>query len=166
MMSRLRRILTVATLLSPVAGALHAQAAAAPPAGPSRTRLGAQVSYSFDGEIVGIGMRLQHSLSKLLGSPQVDGLAEINWFPETVDVFDLGYNVVYRFRSPNLKPYAGGGVVLLIASGSGQSDSDLNLNAMGGLEFKPLGRIAPFVQLRYVFAGQGDGLIMTGGFFF
>ena len=164
-MTKLGRTLVALTLLASAAGSLHAQAAASS-AAPNTTRFGVQLGYFFDPELAGIGVRLEHSLGSLLGNPQIHGLAEINWFPEDVDIFDFGYNVIYRFRANRVRPYAGGGATLLVASGGGASDSDLNLNAMGGVEFKPLGRITPFVQLRYLFAGDGDGLMITGGFYF
>ena len=164
-MTKLGRSVTTLALLASAAGTLHAQATATVEA-PHRTRFGVQLGYFFDPELAGVGARLEHTLGSLLGNPKIHGLAEINWFPETVDIFDFSYNVIYRFNASQVKPYAGGGVTLLVASGSGVSDSDLNLNAMGGVEFKALGKVTPFVQLRYIFAGGGDGLMITGGIYF
>ena len=114
-MTKLGRSLTALALLASAAGTLHAQATASVEA-PHRTRFGAQVGYFFDPELIGVGARLEHSLGNLLGNPSIHGLAELNWFPEDVNIFDLGYNVIYRFRARQVKPYAGGGVTLLIAS--------------------------------------------------
>jgi hypothetical protein len=156
---------TLAAQTTPTHTQVQAQAANQNNA-PMPLRFGAQIGYNFDADLVGFGARLEHSLSKVLGSPRVDGLAEANWFPGTVDVFDLNYNVIYRFRAPTVTPYAGGGVAFLIASGGGNTNSDLHLNAVGGVEFKPMGILTPFVQLRYLFAGGGDALILSGGVFF
>jgi len=162
-----RSLATLALLAS--AGTLSAQTTTTrtgPTAETHPLRFGAQLSYAFEAEQVGVGLRMQHPLRKILGSSRVDGLAELNWFPGDFNIFDLNYNVIYRFNAPSVTPYAGGGLAFLVGSGNGNTESDLNLNVVGGIEFKPMGVLTPFVQLRYLFAGDGDGLILSGGVFF
>jgi hypothetical protein len=36
---------------------------------------------------------------------------------------------------------------------------------VGGLKFKPMGRVTPLIELRYTFAGS-DALILSGGVLF
>ena len=133
-------------------------AAQTSPAGP--ITWGPQVSIAFDASDVGVGARLQYSLSSVLGGAPISGHAEANWFPGTVNVFDFNYNVVYNFQAPSLSPYAGGGLNFTVASGSGNTASDLHLNAVGGVVFKPLGKVTPALQLRYTFV-QGDNFFAT-----
>ena len=125
---------------------------------------GPQVSLGFENSDVGLGVRLHHSLSSVLGGEPVSGQAEANWFPDA-DWFDLNYDVVYNFRATTLAPYAGGGLNFSIASGGGNTSSDFHLNAVGGLIFRPMGKITPLLQLRYVFI-QGDTFIGTFGIMF
>jgi len=158
----------LAGLLSAAALPLDAQqhAAAAPaPAASHRLHWGPQITYDFNGDNLGGGARLEYSLASLLGSPRVDGVAELQWFPGSTDVFDLAYHVVYRFSTPSIQPYAGGGLSFAIASGNGNTSSNLHLNAIGGLKFKPMGKITPVLQMRYVFV-QGDALLLTAGILF
>jgi len=160
-------VIVLAGLLSVAAAPLAAQqhAAAPAPAGSHRMRWGPQITYDFNGDNLGGGARLEYSLAGLLGSPRIDGIAELQWFPGSVDVFELAYNVVYRFNTPSVQPYAGGGLSFAIASGNGNTSTDLHLNAVGGLKFKPMGKVTPVVQMRYVFV-QGDALLLTAGILF
>lgn len=163
-MNRSRFALISAMLLITTTGPLAAQSPVV------RTtpvmRVGANVSYNFEAEEVGIGGRIEHSLSNMLGGTAVDGIGEVNWFIGDVDIFDFNYNIVYRFAAPSVTPYLGGGLNFQILTGFGNTESDLHLNGVAGLRFIPLGKVTPLLQLRYVFAGQGDQLIMTGGILF
>ena len=168
-MRTLSVIVVTASLLSATAAtplAAQRTAAAPAPAPAHRLRWGPQISLDFSGgSSVAVGARLEYSLAGLLGTPKIDGIAEGNWYPGSVNVFDLTYNVVYRFTTPTLRPYAGGGLAWWIATGTGAPPSNLHLNAVGGLQFKPMGRVTPILQLRYVFV-QGDALIATAGVLF
>jgi len=165
-MRTLSIIIASAALLAAAATTpLAAQTAASAPASSHRLRWGPQITYDFNNDNLGGGARLEYSLASLLGSSSVDGIFEGNWFPGTVDLFDLTYNVVYRFNTPRLQPYAGGGLGLWVATGFGNTDSQLKLNAVGGLKFRSMGRVTPILQLRYVFV-QGDALLLTGGILF
>ena len=128
-------------------------------------RWGPQVSYDFNGDNVGLGARLEHSMAGLLGTERVDGVLEVNWFPATVDVFDLTYNAVYRFESRGVAPYLGAGLSWWIASGNGNTGTTLHLDALAGLKFKPMGRVTPLLQMRYVYV-DGDALLLTAGILF
>jgi hypothetical protein len=152
--------LLAATAATPLAAQRTATTAAPAASSSHRLRWGPQVSFEFTDGNVGVGARLEYSLAGLLGTPQIDGIAEGNWYPGTANVFDLTYNVVYRFRSPKLQPYAGGGLSLFIAN-----QTNLHLDAVGGLKFKPMGKVTPVLQLRYVFV-QGDALLLTAGILF
>jgi len=124
---------------------------------------GPQVSLAFDASDVGLGARYHHSLSGVLGGAPISGMAEANWFPGSPDIFDFNYDVVYNFPPSSVRFYAGGGLNLLIASPGG---SDFHLNALGGVMLKPLGKITPLFQLRYIFVGGGDEFIGTFGIMF
>ena len=128
-------------------------------------RWGVQVSYDFNDDNLGGGGRLEHSLAKLMGSSSFDGVFEANWFPGTVDVFDLNYNLVYRFDSRGPEPYLGGGLSWWILSGGGSTATTLHLNALAGLKFQQMGRVTPVLQLRYVYV-DGDALLVTAGLIF
>ena len=130
-----------------------------------RLRWGPQITYDFNDDNLGGGARLEYSLAGLLGTPNISGMFEGNWFPGTIDAFDLTYNVAYRFQTPSLRPYAGGGLGLWVLSGGGATDTQLKLNAVGGLQFAPMGRVTPIIQLRYVFV-RGEALLLTGGILF
>ena len=161
----MRTLSSIATAVTLIAAAGAAPLAAQAASAGHRLRWGPQITYDFNGDNLGGGARLEYSLSPLLSSNRIDGLAEANWFPATVDLFDIAYNVAYRFNTPNLAPYAGGGLSLGIASGGGATATNLHLNAVGGLKLKPMGRVTPVVQLRYVFV-KGDALFLTGGILF
>ena len=127
-------------------------------------RWGPQVSLAFEGSDVGLGARLHHSLSGVLGGAPISGQAEFNWFPDA-DWFDFDYDVVYNFNNPSLTPYVGGGLNFSVVSGGGTTNSDFHLNAVGGVVFKPMGKITPLVQLRYIFI-NGDTFIGSFGIMF
>ena len=156
-MSRLATAVAVGAL------ALMPSVAAGQSAASHRMKWGPQVSLAFEGSDVGVGARLQYSLSGLLGGAPISGIAEGNWFPGSVDIFDLNYNVVYSWRSTSLTPYAGGGLNLLIAS---PGASYFHLNALGGIIFRPMGKVTPLLQLRYILVGGGDEFIGTFGIMF
>jgi hypothetical protein len=156
----------LAAATTPLAAQRRAARAPARAAAPAhRVRWGPQISLNSDGSSVAVGARLEHSLAGLLGKPKIYGNAEGNWYPGTVNLFDLTYSVVYRFTSPKLRPYAGGGLAWWIATGSGAPPNNLHLNAVGGLQFEPMGRVTPILQLRYVFV-KGDALVLTAGLLF
>ena len=160
--------LSAALMLTVAAAPLAAQAAATPSATATATqgfRWGPQVSWEFEGDRVGVGVRAENSLAALLGSDRWAGMPEFNWFIGNVNWFDFNYDIAYRFRTPKLQPYVGGGLNASIVSGNGNTNFDVHLNAIGGLKFKPMGKVTPIVQLRYLIAG-GDALILTGGILF
>lgn len=160
-MNRLAMLATVGALVVAPSVALGQQQTRA--TGSQGIVWGPQVSLAFDNSDVGLGIRLHHSLSGVLGGAPISGMAEANWFPGTPDIFDFNYNVVYDFRGSTVTPYAGGGLNLLIASPGG---SDFHLNALGGVIFRPMGKITPMVQMRYIFVGGGDEFIGTFGILF
>ena len=153
-MNRLAAVIAVGSVAL-VPSAARAQAAAS-----RRMTWGPQVSVAFDGGDVGVGARLQYSLSGMLGGAPISGHAEANWFPGTVDLFDFNYSVVYDFRATSVSPYAGGGLNFTVASGGGNTSSDFHLNAVGGVVFRPMGKVTPALQLRYTFL-QGDNFFAT-----
>ena len=80
-----------------------------------------------------------------------------------VTVLQGDLNVIAEFSgSAALAPYAGAGLGLLYVDTDAGSDTELGLNALGGVVFNPTGFGRPFAQARYSFAGF-DALTLQGG---
>jgi hypothetical protein len=133
-------------------------------------QFGVQLSYADDAEL-GIGGRLRHSLRSLFPRAPLTGAftADIFFPGNSVDYFELNYNVVYNFTlasAPRVSPYVGGGLNFARISFGNANNTDLGLNIVGGANFRSAGaRVMPFVEIR-VEAGGGEQLVLTGGILF
>jgi hypothetical protein len=130
---------------------------------PTRPEWGVQGAVAFNGgSDFGVGGRVRYPFSLTAPAP-ISAAADLNWFPGSVNVFDLNWNLVYNFvPHGSARPYAGGGVNVSIASGGGTSTLDLGANAVGGFEFGRVGQLTPYLEGRYTFFSL-DAFIVTFG---
>jgi hypothetical protein len=130
---------------------------------PSRPEWGVQGAVALNGgNDFGVGGRVRYPFTLTAPAP-ISATADLNWFPGSVNVFDLNWNLVYNFvPHGSARPYAGGGVNVAIASGGGHSTLDLGLNGVGGFEFGRVGQLTPYVEGRYTFFSL-DAFILTFG---
>jgi len=152
------RTLTLFALLALCAGAgapLSAQ-----------LRFGAQADWG-DNTDFGIGGRLEHGLTKLFPNVPLRAAASFDYFfpGNSLNYWEINYNVFYQLKADALTPYAGGGLVLAYASAGGGSNSDLGVNLGGGLKFATGGKMTPFIEAR-VELGAGEQFVLTGGLLF
>lgn len=140
---------------------------------------GAHASWASETDF-GLGARAGFEL------PSVENLSIVPsfdiFFPSSplsgVDVgwMELNGNVHYAFPLENnasILPYAGGGLSIVRASVEGdfpvgrvkESDTEMGLNLLGGLQFRSFGAMRPFAELRYNTVGQGQ-LVISGGITF
>jgi hypothetical protein len=149
-----------------------AAAVAVPGAVQAQARFGAQLSWSDDFDL-GIGARVRAETPRLIPGSPLAVIGSFDWFFPGNDVtyFEINGNVAYNFTiagSP-IRPYAGGGLniarVSFDVAGQSQSDTDIGLNLLGGLNFRQVGRLQPFVEIRLEIAG-GEQFVLTGGIHF
>lgn len=136
-------------------------------------RFGAQINFADDADL-GIGARIKADTPRLISGAPLSIIGSFDfYFPgNNVTYFELNGNVAYNFTiagSP-LRPYAGGGLNIARASvdvpgGGSVSNTDIGLNLLGGITFRPMGRVQPFVELKFE-AGGGEQVIVTGGLYF
>ncbi len=150
------RTLTLCALLALCAGApLSAQ-----------VRFGVQADWG-DNSDFGIGGRLEHGLAKLFPKVPLRGAASFDYFfpGNSLNYWEINYNVFYQLKADALTPYAGGGLVLAYASANGNSNSDLGVNLGGGLKFATGSKLTPFIEGR-IELGAGEQFVLTGGLLF
>ena len=136
---------------------LHAQSL------PTRPQWGVQVAVAASGgSNVGLGGRVRYPF-RLMAPAPVSASADLNWFPGTVNTFDLNWNLAYNFvPQGSARPYAGGGINFALATGGGASTSAFGVNAVGGLELGRVGQLTPYLEGRYTFFSLHT-LIVTFG---
>jgi len=90
-----------------------------------------------------------------------------NEFNDDLSIFTIDFNALYMFGIDNeaFTPYAGGGLGITRSSASGFSNSEVNLNIIGGAEF-PLDSFTPFVQAQFGVGGDVDRFNIAGGLLF
>jgi hypothetical protein len=140
----------------------------------AQLHFGPQLNWASNSIGVGVGGRLEASLSKATG---VKGLGVIGsfdfFFPgSNVNYFEVNANGTYAFEIPNSKiaPYAGAGLVIAHTSVSncpftGCSATNVGLNLLGGVNFPSMGTITPFAELRLELR-TGSAVVITGGVLF
>ena len=130
---------------------------------PTRPEWGVQGAVALNGgNDFGVGGRVRYPFTLTAPAP-ISAAADLNWFPGTVNTFDLNWNLVYNFvPHGSARPYAGGGINVAIASGGGVSNFDLGANAVGGFEFGRVGQLTPYLEGRYTFFSL-DAFIVTFG---
>jgi outer membrane immunogenic protein len=143
-------------------------AAALPATAQAQARFGAQLSYGDDSDL-GIGVRVKADTPRLIPGSPLSFIGSFDWFfpGNSVDYFEINANLAYNFTvagSP-IRPYAGGGLNLARASVANNSNTELGLNILGGVNFRAMGRLQPFAEIRLELSG-GEQFVLTGGFYF
>lgn len=169
-----RRILARATPM------LLASLLAASP-GSAQVQIGAEADFANDFDL-GIGGRLIVALADLHPRLSAEG-SVVYFFPSEsvdevpgvsadVDYWEFNANLRYSIAvdNPNFAPYVGAGLNIGRLTGSVQidgvgnaseSDTEVGLNALGGVQFGS-GRIRPFAEAR-VQIGGGEQFVLAGG---
>ncbi len=138
-------------------------------------RVGGQVSFADDADF-GIGPKLMFHLPNLASGLWLSGSFDF-FFPDDgfgsvddVDYYEINANLIYEIDLPaasNVAPYLGAGLNLAHLSiteemgGLENSDTDLGLNVLAGLNF-PLVGFTPFVEIRLEIEG-GEQFVIAGG---
>jgi hypothetical protein len=88
------------------------------------------------------------------------------YFVDNVTLLNFSFNVPFEFVLENtvVRPMVGPGLGLYFADWDGGSDTDLNLNILGGVLFH-FEAVDPFVQLRLAI-GDGSTVELMGGVLF
>lgn len=161
----MRKTLVVVAALLAAGGVTEARAQA---------RFGAHLSWGDDTD-VGLGARVGFGLGSKVANGKLEGLVNFDYFfPDAGNMWEIAGNAIYNLaKSGSVAPYVGGGLGLHHWSADyhvgeitgSASDSQLFLNAIGGLRLKPAGNVQPFVEARFEF-GDGSQLVLAGGVYF
>lgn len=138
-------------------------------------QFGAHVSWGDDTDF-GLGARLGFPLGQSLKSKGITALATFDYFfPDGFNLWELTANGIYNITpTGSVSPYVGGGLSFasssadntLCPTGSVCDDfSRFGLNLLGGLKFKPLGNVVPFVEARFAVRDRSQ-LVLSGGVLF
>ena len=142
---------------------------------------GPQLSWGDESDF-GVGARVEVPFTQFVpadGSPlsTMRLIGSFDWFfpdePDGVDVsyLELNANAVYPIVIENLRPYVGGGLNFARVSADfdsdileDQSDTEVGLNVLGGLNFL-LGSYSAFAEGRFELDG-GEQFVLTFGLLF
>jgi opacity protein-like surface antigen len=146
------------------------QAAGAAPA--EKKAFGVHVSWADDADF-GVGAHLNYPANRLFGGQPIFAQVAVDWFFPGSDItyLELNWNLNYRFSvQSSIRPYAGAGLNIAYADGNcgadvDCSDTEFGLNLVGGVDFKPMGKLTPFVQGRFELSG-GEQFVLSGGVHF
>lgn len=138
----------------------------AAPAG-AQTGFMPYLGYNLEDEdfLIGVGARFGLPLEApvaIVAQPSV----EYQFAGESVDIIQADANVIIEFTgSPSLAPYAGLGIGFTIFDSEfTDSETEIGLNALGGVVFNPVGFGRPFVQGRFSTRGEApDAISIQGG---
>jgi hypothetical protein len=123
-----------------------------------RPRIGGHIGYNLDIEEGLLGAQAAFALA-----PRVDLYPSFDiYLVSGGSIWAL--NLDARFRPPmrNLVAYVGGGLNYMRFSGGGFSNSDTNLNLLGGFESNRMRSVAPYVEGRFIL-GNGSSFQIVGG---
>ncbi|MBL8986435.1 MAG: hypothetical protein SFV24_21480 [Gemmatimonadales bacterium] len=154
-----------------VAGAVLLVGLASKPA-EAQVQFGANVVWGDDADF-GVGARLGFPLGQALKDKGITALATFDYFfPDYGTLWELTGNGVYNIKSSgSVSPYVGAGVSFASASVDNCpatidcSSSDFGLNVLGGIKFKAMGNVVPFVEARFGIR-DGSQLAIAGGVYF
>lgn len=134
---------------------------------PARAQMGffPFVGYDFESEDVHVGAGLQ--LGGLITRPVQLALqpsVEVSLGNQSDVSVDL--DAVAQLGQAPVAPYAGAGLGLVFpdADGGG-AETELGLNAFGGVQFTTVGFAQPFVEGRYSTAGEDAFSVQAGALF-
>lgn len=158
-MSRVRMLLLAGLLLAGTAQAQRRTArGASTPIDP--VRLGPHVGYNFDADALTLGAQVTLPITR-----QVEIYPSLDYY--FIDPGTLwALNVDLKFRPPTRLGalYVGGGLNYTHVSDVGTSNGDVNLNLLGGLEFRRQ-PVVPYVEGRLIL-GNGSAFQIVTGFSF
>ena len=130
--------------------------------------VGAQVTYGFDMEQLGLGVKAQYNFTD-----PIRGEAQFNYYPKKdyVTCWDIQANVHYLFDvADQFKVYPLVGIGYLHAKASADilgyevsaSDGDLFFNAGGGVQYNLTDNFAIGGELKYQFKDGGQFCLSAG----
>ncbi|HWO89643.1 MAG TPA: hypothetical protein VNL98_10895 [Gemmatimonadales bacterium] len=163
-MRKLAGVIAVAALVAAVPTEAVAQGAA------RAFGFGGQVSWGGESDL-GIGLRYENRHTVLMASlPTLRySLSFDLFFPgQGVSYFETNFGALYGFSSMgggSVTPYAGGGLNLALTTGGGAGNADVGLNLIGGAQFRAMGRMTPYAEVRLELGG-GEQFVITGGLMF
>ena len=139
-------------------------------------KFGPELSWASNSFGVGIGARAEVNLVSMI--PSAKNFSAIGsfdyFFPSTgiggpsPSYWEINVDGAYHFDIPSVKaiaPYAGAGLDIGHLSYMGYGASEVGLNLMGGTNFKPLGKVIPFAELR-IELRTASAIVLTGGVLF
>lgn len=167
-------LLAVLATLPSLGAAQRRATRAAPARSTQRTQFGLQLDVGTQTDF-GIGGRAVFGLESLFPGTPLDGIVSFDYyFPShpsgTTDHFwEINGNLAYRLRVPassSFRPYLGGGLNIAHESVSAGtvsgSNTDADLNILGGTTFRVRGELTPFLEIRGV-VGNANQVVFTGG---
>lgn len=118
--------------------------------------VGAHVGYNFDAQVAVIGAQASFPVAQ-----QVDFYPSFDYYASDATTWAFNFDARLRPPAPNRGGYLGAGLNLTYASAGGSSDTQTNVNLLGGLEGQR-GRIRPFAEARLT-VGHGSTFQIQGG---
>jgi hypothetical protein len=153
------RVLVVLSALSAVGTVGSAQRRArAAAAAVERPSFGAHLGYNFDADDALLGAQLTYPVTPRLALyPTFD-----YYFESNVTLWALNADI--KFHPPTRRGYFyfGGGLNILHGSAGGFSNTDTNLNLLGGLEGRRWRSTVPYVEAKLI-VGNGSAFQIVGG---
>lgn len=163
-MRRAYRVVTLAVVAAAVPAMASAQTSAMRP-----FNAGVQANYGADTDF-GVGVRYENNLNTLIASmPNLRAVASFDYyFPSGFNYWQLNAGLVMGFTMPGapVAPYAGAALAYsnLKADIAGASSvSDVGLNLIGGVRFRPMGTMTPFAEVRLGLGGVNEQFVISGG---
>lgn len=168
-MRKVYRTLALAAVAAFIPAVAHAQ-------GVKPFHFGVQGDFETDGSNFGVGGRVEYGLATMVPSLtnfRVAGSFDYFFVGSGVTLWELNANALtdIPMSSSPLNLYIGAGLnyahasVDLGGAFGTVSNSDVGLNVLGGLRFKNMGSMTPFVEARFELGG-GENFIITGGLLF
>lgn len=123
-----------------------------------RPSFGAHLGYNFDADDALLGAQLTYPVTPRLALyPTFD-----YYFESGVTLWALNADI--KFHPPTRRGYFyfGGGLNILHGSAGGLSNTDTNLNLLGGLEGRRWRSTVPYVEAKLI-VGNGSAFQIVGG---
>ncbi|MGE0439322.1 MAG: hypothetical protein AB7L66_10775 [Gemmatimonadales bacterium] len=150
-------------------GALALAAFAVQPAA-AQVRFGANANFATDTDF-GLGAKLNFGVGNVTENKAIEGQATFDiYFPDGYDYWTIAANGLYSLKpTGSVVPQLGAGLGVGRSSvsvlGVSASSTDVFLNLIGAIKFRPSGSIQPFAEARFQI-GDGSQLVLGGGLYF
>lgn len=135
------------------------------PRAEAQTRLVPMIGYDIDWEALHLGLGVEFDLNVNSPVPLALRPSAEYYFIDISDfsLIALNGDVIAELASAQggIGFSAGGGLAVLIASGSNNTDSRIALNLLGGMDFDA-GNLNPFIHAR-LRLGRGSAIGLLGG---